>query len=100
MGLVFRHQHTAGTERALRRQHLLGGPAQLLLLARPSEARHRRALHSGLALLRRPRGRALRRFRTRALPEPRPRLTGPSLKPFDWRRYMYRNDEVTVPTLR
>src|ERR1700737_1810069 len=26
MGPVFRHQHAAGTERALRRQRLLGGP--------------------------------------------------------------------------
>src|SRR4029077_7696773 len=100
MGPVLRHQHAAGTERALRRQHLLGRPAQLLLLARPGEARHWRALHPAAALLRRPRGRALWRFRTRALPEPRPRLTGPSLKPFDWRHDMYRNDEVTVPALR
>src|SRR5258705_20877 len=67
MGLVFRHQHAAGTEWALRRQHLLGRSAQLLLLARPGEARHRRALHPGLALLRRAGRRALRRVRARPL---------------------------------
>jgi len=44
-GAVFRHQHAAGTEWALRRQHLLGKSAQLLLLARPGEESHRRALH-------------------------------------------------------
>src|SRR6266403_4476809 len=67
MGPVFRHQHAAGTERALRRQHLLGRPAQLLLLARPGEARHWRALHPDPALLRRAGRRALRRVRARPL---------------------------------
>src|ERR1700730_1804402 len=67
MGPVFRHQHAAGTEWALRRQHLLGRSAQLLFLARPDQARHRRALHPDLALLRRAGRRALRRVRARPL---------------------------------
>jgi len=33
VGPVFRHQRAAGSEWAQRRKHLLGGPAQLLLLA-------------------------------------------------------------------
>lgn len=61
---VLRYQHAAGTEWALRRQHLLGRTAQLL--ARPGEARHRRALLPGLALLRRVGRRAVRRFRARS----------------------------------
>jgi hypothetical protein len=36
-GPVLGHQYPAGAERARRRQHLVGRPAQLLLLARSAE---------------------------------------------------------------
>src|ERR1700732_1906502 len=93
MGPALRQQHAAGTERALRRQQLLGRPAQLLLLARPGEARHWRALHPDPALLRRAGRRALRRIRARPLCPARLSLRDPH-QTF-WRTIMYAITGIT-----